>query len=148
MPDETRLIIIGSGPEREALERLAARLELSHRVRLVGQIPNDKLRWLFSAADALALCSSREGWPNVLLESMACGTPVIATNVGGVPEIVTTRTAGRIMESRTSAALANSFADLRSSHPSQSDVRIFAEEFGWNATSLAQIALFRGITNA
>ena len=148
LPDETCLIIVGSGPEKEALEQLAARLDLSHRVRLVGQIPNDELKWLLSAADALALCSSREGWPNVLLESLACGTPVIATNVGGVPEIVTTLTAGRIMDSRTSAALAKSFADLMSSYPSQSDVRLFAEEFGWNATSLAQISLFRGITHA
>jgi teichuronic acid biosynthesis glycosyltransferase TuaC len=148
LPNETCLIVVGSGPERESLERLAARLELSHRVRLVGQIPNDELKWLLSAADALALCSSREGWPNVLLESLACGTPVIATNVGGIPEIVTTPTAGRIMKSRTSLELATSFSDLMSSYPSQSDVRLFAEEFGWNATSLAQIALFRGITNA
>ena len=148
LPDETCLIIVGSGPEREALEHLAARLDLSHREHFVGQIPNEELKWLLSAADALALCSSREGWPNVLLESLACGTPVIATNVGGVPEIVTTLTAGRIMKSRTSLELAKSFSDLMSSYPSQSDVRLFAEEFGWNATSLAQIALFRGITDA
>ena len=148
LPDETCLIIVGSGPEREALEHLAARLDLSHRVRLLGQIPNDELKWLLSAADALALCSSREGWPNVLLESLACGTPVIATNVGGVPEIVSSPAVGRVMESRTAAVLAKSFLDLMSSHPSQSQIRQFAENFGWNATSLAQIALFRGITDA
>ena len=148
LPDETCLIIAGSGPEREALERLTARLELSHRVRLVGQIPNDVLKWLLSAADALALCSSREGWPNVLLESLACGTPVIATNVGGVPEIVSSPTVGRVMESRTAAVFAKSFLDLMSSHPSPSEIRQFAENFGWDATSQAQIRLFDRVRNA
>ena len=148
LPDETCLIIVGSGPEREALERLAARLELSNRVSLVGQIPNDELKWLFSAADALALCSSREGWPNVLLESMACGTPVIATSVGGVPEILGSPAVGRVMGSRTAAVFAKSFLDLMSSHPSPSQIRQFAENFGWNATSQAQIGLFDKVRNA
>jgi teichuronic acid biosynthesis glycosyltransferase TuaC len=148
LPDETCLIIVGSGPERKVLERLADRLELSRRVRLVGQIPNDELKWLFNAADALCLCSSREGWPNVLLESLACGTPVIATNVGGVPEIITTLTAGRIMEARTSTALAKSFLELMPSHSSQGEIRRFAETFGWNAISQAQIKLFDSIINA
>lgn len=148
LPDETNLIIVGSGPEKDALDRLVGRLGLSHRVRLVGQIPNDELKWLYSAADALALCSSREGWPNVLLESLACGTPVIATNVGGVPEIVTTPTAGRIMDARTPEALAKSFLELMSGHSSQSETRRFAETFGWKATSQAQLDLFDSINNA
>jgi teichuronic acid biosynthesis glycosyltransferase TuaC len=148
LPDETNLIIAGSGPEKQKLERRVTELELSHRVRLVGQIPNDELRWLYSAADALALCSSREGCPNVLLESLACGTPVIATNVGGVPEIVSTTTAGRLMESRTPAALATSFFDLMSNYPSQSEIRLFAKNFGWDATSQAQIGLFSRTKNA
>jgi teichuronic acid biosynthesis glycosyltransferase TuaC len=148
LPDDTNLIIVGSGPEKERLERRVTELELSDRVRLVGQIPNDELRWLFSAADALALCSSREGWPNVLLESMACGTPVIATNIGGVPEIIRTATAGRLMESRTPDALAKSFRDLMKNCSSQSDLRIFASNFGWNTISQAQIKLFKSIINA
>ncbi len=148
LPDETCLIIVGSGPEREFLERLAARLKLSHRVRLVGEIPNDELKWLFSAADALALCSSREGWPNVLLESLACGTPVIATNVGGVTEIVSSPAVGRVMESRTAAAFAAAFLDLMSIHPSQSEIRRYAENFGWCATSQSQIGLFDRVRNA
>ena len=54
-------------------------LGVAQRVTFAGQRPNDQLKTYHSAADVLLLASSREGWPNVLLESMACGTPVVAT---------------------------------------------------------------------
>lgn len=148
LPEKTHLIIAGSGPEKSHLEKLASRLGVAERVKLVGQIPNDELRWLFSAADALALCSSREGWPNVLLESIACGTPVIATNTGGVSEIISSPIVGRLMESRSPAALAKQFDDIIRHKPAQSELLKFAKYFGWQATSNAQIELFNGIKNA
>lgn len=148
LPEKTHLIIAGSGPEKSHLEKLASRLGVAERVKLVGQIPNDELRWLFSAADALALCSSREGWPNVLLESIACGTPVIATNTGGVSEIISSPIVGRLMESRSPAALAKQFDDIIRHKPAQSELLKFAKDFGWQATSNAQIELFNGIKNA
>lgn len=148
LPEKTHLIIAGSGPEKSHLEKLASRLGVAKRVKLVGQIPNDELRWLFSAADALALCSSREGWPNVLLESIACGTPVIATNTGGVSEIISSPIVGRLMESRSPAALAKQFDDIIRHKPAQSELLKFAKDFGWQATSNAQIELFNGIKNA
>jgi teichuronic acid biosynthesis glycosyltransferase TuaC len=83
-----RLFIVGEGPLRPALENLIRELNLQERVSLVGARPNDELALWFSAADVSCLVSSREGWPNVLMESIACGTPVIATRVGGVPEII------------------------------------------------------------
>lgn len=148
LPEKTHLIIAGSGPKKSHLEKLASRLGVAKRVKLVGQIPNDELRWLFSAADALALCSSREGWPNVLLESIACGTPVIATNTGGVSEIISSPIVGRLMESRSPAALAKQFDDIIRHKPAQSELLKFAKDFGWQATSNAQIELFNGIKNA
>ena len=69
------LLIAGDGPERAALEATAARLGLAGRVRLLGALPHAELPRIYGAADALVLASSREGWANVLLESMACGTP-------------------------------------------------------------------------
>ena len=148
LPDETCLVIVGSGPEKEALECLAARLELSQRVRLVGQIPHDELRWLLSAADALVLCSSREGWPNVLLESMACGPPVIATNTGGTPELISSIVAGQLMRERSAAGLAEAFSKLMSEYPDRNEVRKYAEQFSWLETSNNQLDLFRAITDA
>jgi glycosyltransferase involved in cell wall biosynthesis len=80
--------IIGDGSLRSELEDLRRRTHMEDRVFLVGEKSNAELcRW-FSAADASCLVSAREGWPNVVMESLACGTPVIATRVGGIPEII------------------------------------------------------------
>jgi glycosyltransferase involved in cell wall biosynthesis len=111
-------------------------------------VPNEQLKWWYSAADALVLCSSREGWANVLLESMACGTPVVATNIWGTPEVVNMPDAGRLMSARTSTALVDCLNDLFSDPPSRKAVRQHAECFGWDATSQAQLNLFGSIVNA
>jgi len=84
----------------------------------------------------------------VLLESMACGTPAVATNIWGTPEVINTPSAGRLMHARTSAALVESLNDLFSNPPSRRSVRQHAECFGWDATSQAQVNLFREIANA
>ena len=75
VPSSTILVIAGIGPDLVPLKKLAEAKGVANRVRFVGQVPNEQLKWWYSAADALVLCSSREGWANVLLESMACGTP-------------------------------------------------------------------------
>lgn len=148
LPEETCLIIVGSGPEKASLEKLVGELRLSSRVQIVGQIPNEELRWFLSAADALVLCSSREGWPNVLLESMACGTPVIATNTGGIPELISSKIAGQLMLNRSATDLAEAYLKLISEYPDRNEVRKYAEHFSWLETSSNQLELFRAIANA
>jgi len=83
-----QLYIIGQGPYRAELERLIKSLGLRERVHLLGKRPNEELPFWFCAASLSCLASSREGWPNVVTESLACGTPVVATRVGGIPEIL------------------------------------------------------------
>lgn len=148
LPQDFILVIAGSGPDLGSLKALAEAKGLTPRVRFVGQVANEQLKYLYSAADALVLCSSREGWANVLLESMACGTPAVATNIWGTPEVINTPSAGRLMHARTSAALVESLNDLFSDPPSRRLVRQHAECFGWDATSQAQVNLFREIANA
>jgi glycosyltransferase involved in cell wall biosynthesis len=148
LPENVFLVIAGSGPERQSLEALAGKLGVADKVRFTGQLENSELRSWYSAADALVLCSSREGWANVLLESMACGTPVIATNIWGTPEVVSTPVAGRLMADRTPAALAQSLAALLADYPSRADVRAHAEKFSWEATTASQLALFRSMADA
>jgi glycosyltransferase involved in cell wall biosynthesis len=80
-----RLVIVGDGPEREALNRLARNLGVGSRVVLAG--PTSHVAPFYALADVFVLPSLSEGSPNVLLEAMACGLPVVATRVGGVPEI-------------------------------------------------------------
>jgi glycosyltransferase involved in cell wall biosynthesis len=95
---EYRLYILGEGPLRLDLEELISRLRLEKQVSLAGARPNEELALWFSSADASCLVSSREGWPNVLMESIACGTPVVATRVGGVPEIIVSPELGVLVE--------------------------------------------------
>jgi teichuronic acid biosynthesis glycosyltransferase TuaC len=83
-----QLYIIGEGPLRPVLEKLITKLGIDDGVHLPGKKPNEELPLWFSAADISCLASAREGWPNVVMESLACGTPVVATRVGGIPEII------------------------------------------------------------
>ena len=88
------LLIAGEGPERVRLQALAAQLDVADRVRLLGSLPHAELAGLYSAADLSVLSSAREGWANVLLESMACGTAVVASPIAGNPEVVAAPEAG------------------------------------------------------
>lgn len=145
LPENVFLVIAGSGPERQYLEGLASELGVTDKVRFTGQLENSELRSWYSAADALVLCSSREGWANVLLESMACGTPVIATNIWGTPEVVSCREGGLLMQSRTAGSVVTCFAALFQNYPARIAVRQHAEKFSWQDTSEAQLLLFRQI---
>lgn len=143
-----RLVVIGEGEERAALTALATRLGVADKVRLTGALPNTELLKWYSAADVLLLCSSREGWANVLLESMACGTPVVATDIWGTPEVVAAPEAGRLVAERTGAAFAAGIETLLASGVDRGATRRYAEGFSWQATTDGQLRLFSVIKGA
>ncbi|MBF0164045.1 MAG: glycosyltransferase family 4 protein [Magnetococcales bacterium] len=139
------LAIAGSGPSRESLDALARELGVAERVQLLGEIPQARLKRYYTAADALVLASSREGWANVLLEAMACGTRVAATRVWGAPEVVTTREAGVLIEGLEPEAIVVAVRDLLARPADPLATRRHAEQFSWEATTRGQIRLFREI---
>lgn len=141
------LLVVGDGPEAAALRAAAQRHGVADRVRFLGALPHDALPRIYGAADALVLASSREGWANVLLEAMACGTPVVATPIWGTPEVVTTRAAGVLAAERSAAALAAGVRDLLGAPPPREATRRHAEQFGWGPTTEGQLSLFREILN-
>ena len=142
---ECELVVIGEGPDLGDFETLVRENGLADRVRFLGSIPQAELRQYYGAADALVLASTREGWPNVLLEAMACGTPVVATDVGGVSEIIASAEAGIMIKERSPAAVARALRTLLANPPDRSATRRYAEEFGWEATTRGQLQLFRQI---
>jgi teichuronic acid biosynthesis glycosyltransferase TuaC len=149
---QAQLYVVGEGPDREALLHEAHALGVTSAVHLIGAVPNTRLSTWYSAADVLILASSREGWPNVLLEAMACGTPVAATRVGGVPEIVQNPQVGRVVEPRSAAAFAQAVIELlqqgqRAENPREA-VRRYAQGFSWDRTSQDQLALFHALVGA
>ncbi len=93
-----RLYIIGEGSFRTKLEGQVRQEGLQDRIIFLGRKPNEELKYWYSAADVSCLASSREGWANVLLESLACGTPVVATRVWGAPEVITSPELGILVE--------------------------------------------------
>lgn len=86
--DDARLFVIGDGPLRERFENLIRENSLTDRVRLIGSRNQAELAEWYSAADLFCLTSSREGSPNVVSEALACGLPVIATDTGGVRDLI------------------------------------------------------------
>ncbi len=141
---DAELLLVGEGPLREELQRQALSLGLSGAVRFVGRVPNEQLYAWYSAANALVLASSREGWANVLLESMACGTPVIATRIWGTPEVVQPDSGGLLVD-RSAGAIEAAMHQFLEAPSSTAQVRAYAERFGWEPSSQAQLALMRGL---
>jgi len=107
-PDLHYVIVGGGGPEgdmRSELEAHVARLGLGARVHFLGGLPSDELKWALSAADVFVLATRNEGWANVFLEAMACGLPVVTTDVGGNAEVVCRPELGAIVPFGDAAAL-------------------------------------------
>jgi glycosyltransferase involved in cell wall biosynthesis len=100
-----RLVLVGDGPERRGIERAAETQGIAPRVIFAGHVGN--VRPFYKLADALVLPSHSEGSPNVLLEAMAAGLPVVATAVGGVPEMVENEESALLVASGNTHAMAS-----------------------------------------
>jgi glycosyltransferase involved in cell wall biosynthesis len=139
------LLIIGSGPEEARLRSLAASLGLAEHVRLIGAIRQEELARFYAGADMLVLASSREGWANVLLESMACGTPVVASPAPGNAEVVREAAAGLVAAENTPEALARAMRQLWAARPDRAATLAFAARHDWRSISLGQSTIFEAV---
>jgi len=144
--DNATLAIAGNGPDLNQLKIQVKKLGLESRVKFLGALSQPELNKWFKAADVTVLASSREGWANVLLESMASGTPVVATKVWGTPEVVTTAHAG-ILVDRTVKSIGVGIKTLMKKTPQRAATRKYAEQFDWQSTSAGQFKIFNTIVN-
>ena len=111
LDEDVHLVLIGEGPLRRALEELAKELHVDRRVHFTGQlVETDNLHQFF---DVSVLCSRSEGFPNTVIEALAAGCPVVATPVGGVPEVIIERQTGLLVPVDQPDALAESVRELR-----------------------------------
>ncbi|MCC7397379.1 MAG: glycosyltransferase [Planctomycetes bacterium] len=141
LPADVRLVLVGDGPERA---RLAA--AGGDRVILLGALPPARVALANQAADVFVLPSHREGWPNVVTEALASGLPVVATRVGGIPEIlgqVPAAGIGALVPVGDDAALAQALADLLERPAARPAVRAFAERYGWQQPVATLVDIFR-----
>ena len=103
---KVKLLLVGDGEERQNLGNLVIDQGLSKCVTFIGQIPNEKVSQYMAASDVFVLPSLSEGFGVVNLEAMACGLPIVATNVGGIPEIVKDGENGFLVEPENSVEIA------------------------------------------
>ena len=144
--EKASLIIIGKGPMKNTLQKQIERLGLGDRVQILDELTQEELVRYYNAADCLVLASSNEGLPNVLLESLACGTPVVATAVGGAPEILTSPGAGRLLNERSSAAITDAVSRILADETTRrGEVRAQVSRFDWALTASGLAAVFDSV---
>jgi glycosyltransferase involved in cell wall biosynthesis len=103
---EVQLIIVGDGDEREALKSLSMNLGIEKSVFFAGALPHDEVPRCLQQADILVLPSTSEGFPNVIIEAMVSGLPVVASRVGGIPDIISDHENGYLVDAGDIDALA------------------------------------------
>lgn len=115
-PDAT-LVIAGEGPERRRLARLTAQLGIDHHVRFCGRVPHGQVPALLAAADVCLFPSRSEASPRVVLEAAAMARPIVASAVGGVPDIVVDRESGLLVPMDDPCRLAQAIMELAQHEP-------------------------------
>lgn len=138
------LLFAGQGQYRRALEKQAEELGVDRRIGFLGSVPHDRLPRIYAAADVMALPSSSEGLANAWVESLACGTPIVITDVGGARELVDRPEAGRIVE-RDPEAIAAAIGELLIHPPEREAVRDAALRFTWEANGDTLLHHLRGV---
>ena len=139
-----RLVLVGEGPLRGRLESLAAELGLAGSVRFLGQRPPEEVALWLNAADALVLSSHNEGCPNVVLEALSCGTPVVASRVGAVPDLLDAR-CGVICQPGDPAALADALGRALATDWDRSAIRARVEGMSWQKNAQRLHEILRGV---
>ncbi len=143
LPDDVQLVLIGDGADRAAIVEAAGA-----RVHCLGNQPPDRVALAGQACDLLVLPTEREGWPNVVTEALASGLRVVATAVGGIPEILgypapADRTLGTLVPVGDVPALAAAVLALLAAPTNRAVVRRHAEQFGWEQPVAQLTATFR-----
>jgi glycosyltransferase involved in cell wall biosynthesis len=115
--EELCLVLIGSGPFEQEMRTLLATEGVDQYARFLGALPQQEIaRWM-NACDVFSLPSYSEGQPNVVIEALACGARIVATRVGGIPELDSGKGNLRLVEPRSSAALATALEELFDTEP-------------------------------
>jgi teichuronic acid biosynthesis glycosyltransferase TuaC len=143
LPD-TRLALIGSGEDMAQLELLSRDLDVAGRVHFLGSLPHHEIARFVQAADVAVLPSENEGLANAWIEALACGTPLVITDVGGAREVVRHRDAGRIV-ARDTAAIAAAIAELLASPPERQSVAATVADYSWTRNGAALIEHWRAL---
>ncbi|WP_271077535.1 glycosyltransferase [Aurantiacibacter sp. MUD61] len=147
MPD-VHLALVGRGDDRTALTTEARQLGVAKRVHMLGSLDHTELPIVLSASNAMALNSASEGLANAWVEALACGTPVVITDVGGARELVQSDSAGRIVDydpENEPSVFARAIRQVLDADYPQYDVAANAAQFSWEANAAALADYYSGL---
>jgi len=132
------LIVVGDGPYEKTLRARAGELGIEENVIFAGRVAHDEIRYYMNACDIFCLPSRCEGCPNVLLEAQACGLPVVASRVGGIPELIKTTNVGSMVKSDDVNELSTALLDALSKKWDKNLIRNSVAGYSWtdNASKL------------
>lgn len=142
---DARLVLIGEGGDRAALETLARDIGVADRVHFLGSLPHAEIARIVQAADVAVLPSASEGVANAWIEALACGTPLVTTDVGGAREVLRDPIAGRIVV-READAIASAVAELLASPPPREAVAATVSGYSWQANGRALVDYWKGLS--
>jgi glycosyltransferase involved in cell wall biosynthesis len=149
---DAHLIVVGGpSPEGDWTERLhdqVHQLSLQGRVHFTGPVPSEELHRMLSAADVFVLATRNEGWANVFLEAMACGLPVVTTDVGGNAEVVCRHDLGTVVPFGDALALTAALQAALRCHWNRPAIRAHAEANAWEGRIDVLEAEFRALWRA
>lgn len=149
LPEDVRLVLVGgSGPgggDGEKLCRVARAAGVANRLILAGKQPHERIPKYYQAANLTVLASWREGCPNTVLESLACGVPVVATDVGSVSRMIDDGINGRIVPVRSASRLAAGIQSVLDRPPAPEIVRGSPAVHSWNAIADEVLKVFEPI---
>jgi len=131
-----RLVLIGKGDDEARLRALAISEGAADRVFFAGSIDHDLMPLILSAADVMVLPTASEGLANAWVEALACGTPVVTSDVGGARELINSPTAGKLVP-RDAGAVAQAINTILADPPSREAVAALTEGFSWEANAAA-----------
>lgn len=145
-------LVIAGGPGREGhyekkIRQVVSDLGLGTAVRFLGAVPPDVIAEVMSAADLLCLASTNEGWPNVVHEALACGTPVVATDVGAVPEMLRSRHYGLVVPANDQPALQRALHEALQTNWDRAAISDWGRARSWQQVALEVLQQMRTVVS-
>ncbi len=146
-----QLIILGEGPENNSLNKIISNNRLNNKIHLIGSHPHDEVYLWLKASDLFVLPTYNEGLPNALLEAMACGLPVIASKVGGIPEVVKDGENGILIAAKNAGALYQALDQMLlnvnlSKGMGKKGKELIENEFTWESNAKKMTDLYESLT--
>jgi glycosyltransferase involved in cell wall biosynthesis len=147
------LLLVGEGPELRNLRAQVDRLGLQRRVTFAGHVRHDALAPFYRTADLFALASEFDNSPNVVLEAMACGLAVVATDVGGVADYVAAGQGGELVSPGDPSALAGALGTWLNNAPRRREAAAFnrqrtVQQFSWRVSAERLLDVYRNLLAA